>query len=225
MTMPVNTRVDRVSQPALQARRDARPAPRAAPALIGPNAVIQTLEALRAPEGPGLAERVASAADLPEREPEALVPEAWFVRLVAALRRELPRDRAEKVLAHSGAATARYVAVNRIPSAFRALLRLLPARVAIPLLLAAFRRHAWTFAGQSGFEVQGRYPGSIVLDDAPTCRHETHPAGSGSYYEAAFEGLLSLASPRVRVTEVDCRASGAPACRFLIRLDNEQFRG
>ena len=223
--MSITTRVASLSQSALHARLEARPAHRAAPALIGPNAVIQTLEALRALEGPGLTDRVASAADLPEREPEALVPEAWFVRLVAALRRELPWERAEKVLAQSGAATARYVALNRIPSVFRALLRLLPARLAIPLLLAAFRRHAWTFAGQSRFEVQGRYPGSIVLDDAPTCRHGDHPAGSGSYYEAAFEGLLSLASRRVRVTEVDCRAKGAPACRFLIRLDNDPFRG
>ena len=221
----MTTRVTGLSQPALQARLDARPARRAAPALIGPNAVIQTLEALRALEGPGLADRLAEIADLPEREPATMVPEAWFVRLVAALRRELPAARAERVLAHSGAATARYVASNRIPSFLRALLRVLPARLAIPLLLAAFRRHAWTFAGQSRFEVHGRYPGSIVLDDAPTCRHGKHPDRSGSYYEAAFEGLLSLASPRVRVTEVDCRASGAPACRFLISLDNDQFRG
>lgn len=187
--------------------------------------MIQTLKALRALEGPALADRVANAADLPEREPEALVPEAWFVRLVAALRRELSQERADQVLAQSGAATARYVALNRIPAFFRALLRLLPARLAIPLLLAAFRRHAWTFASQSRFEVQGRYPGSIVLDDAPTCRHGKQLTGSGGYYEAAFEGLLSLASQRVRVTEVDCRASGAPACRFLIRLDKNRFRG
>ncbi len=221
----MTTGVDQLSQPALQARLDARPARRAAPALIGPNAVIQTLEALRALEGPAVADRVAEAADLPEREPEAMIPEAWFVRLVAAVRRELPQDQAEKVLALSGAGTARYVTLNRIPSLFRGLLRLLPARVAVPLLLAAFRRHAWTFAGQSRFDVQGRYPGSIVLDDAPTCRHGSCASGSGGYYEAAFEGLLSLASQRVRVTEVACRASGAPACRFLIRLDNDPFRG
>lgn len=216
-----------MSQPALHARLDAHSARRAAaePALIGPNAVIRTLEALRTLENPALADRVARAADLPEREPEALVPEVWFVRLVAALRRELPSERAEKVLAWAGAATARYVALNRIPSFFRSLLRLLPARLAIPLLLAAFRRHAWTFAGQSGFEVQGGYPGTIVLDDAPTCRHGNLTSGSGSYYEAAFEGLLSLASRRVRVTEVACRTGGSRACRFLIRLDNDPFRG
>ena len=221
----MTTGVTRLSQPALQARLHARPARRAAPALIGPNAVIQTLEALRALEGPDLADRVADAAELPDREPEAMIPEAWFVRLVAALRRELPHQRAENVLALAGARTARYVAANRIPSPFRALLRLLPARAAIPLLLAAFRRHAWTFAGRSRFEARGGYPGSIVLNDAPTCRHGRDRSGSGSYYEAAFEGLLSLASQRVRVTEVACRANGAPACRFLIRLDNDRFRG
>ena len=221
----MTTGVTELSQPALEARLDARPAQRAAPALIGPNAVIQTLAAVRAQEGPGLADRLAEAAELPEQDPVAMIPEAWFVRLIGALRRELPRERAEKILAQSGTGTARYVALNRIPALFRGLLRLLPARLAIPLLLAAFRRHAWTFAGQSGFEVEGSYPGTIVLDDAPTCRHGSHSTGACSYYEAAFEGLLSLASSQVRVTEVACRAQGAPACRFLIHLDNGSFRG
>lgn len=221
----MTTGVTDLSQPALEARLNARPARRAAPARIGPNAVIQTLAALRTLEGPDLADRVAGAADLPEQEPTAMIPEAWFTRLVATVRRELPPDRADAVLARSGAGTARYVAHNRIPAFFRGLLRLLPARLAIPLLLAAFRRHAWTFAGQSRFEVQGRYPGTIVLDDAPTCRHGSRHDSSGSYYEAAFEGLLSLARRKVRVTEIACRAEGAPACRFLIRLDNDPFRG
>jgi len=185
-------------------------------ARIGPNAVLQTLSALRELEGPAVADAVAQAAGLPERWPQGLIPEAWFIAVLRAVRRALPRPRAEAVLARSGARTAAYVARHRIPAPFRGLLRLLPRRWAVPLLLRAFRRHAWTFAGSGRFELDG--PAAVRLAESPTSRAETAPpAGMAcSYYASAFEGLLALADPQVRVREVACRASGAPACRFTL---------
>jgi divinyl protochlorophyllide a 8-vinyl-reductase len=192
---------------------------------IGPNAVIQTLRALRQLEGPELEARVFAAAGIPEREPGAMIPESWFLRLVRSLRAELPADRAAAVLRLAGRYTADYVACHRIPVLFRKLLGILPRRIGVPMLLAAFRRHAWTFAGSSGFSVNGAFPGAIMLDDTPTCREAAGLAESGSYYEAAFAGLLGLAAPGTRVIESACRAQGSERCRFDIHFANDRERG
>ena len=205
-----------MEQSAYQARLNPLSTAAEPPALIGPNAVIQTLAALRSRFGPDSCNRIARAAGLPTHEPGAMIPESWFVNLVSATRDELGSDDAATVLTIAGGRTADYVANNRIPAVFRAVLSLLPSRIAIPLLLGAFRRHAWTFAGRSEFDVSGAYPGSIILNDAPTCRRTGQDAHTGDYYEAAFQGLLSLASPGVTVTEVECRSLGHPHCRFRI---------
>jgi divinyl protochlorophyllide a 8-vinyl-reductase len=188
---------------------------------IGPNSVAQTLRALRELEPPECAVRVAALAGLPEPLPEGMIPEAWFVQLIQALRAELPAGRSEAVLRRSGTYTAAYVGQRRIPAPVRGLLAVLPARLALPLLLAAFRRHAWTFAGAGTFTVEGGFPGTILLDGCPTCR--TGSARSlggqaGAYYEAAFEGLLQLAARGVRVREIACQADGAPRCRFQLSV-------
>jgi len=185
---------------------------------IGPNAVLQTLSALDALEGPAARAEVEAGARLPEAWPEGLIPERWFLEVVTATRATLDAHRAESVLALAGAWTAEYVAAHRIPGPFRALLAALPARLAVPLLLTAFARHAWTFAGRGRFTVEGAYPGIIRLEDCPTCRVPSSSPFGGAYYEQAFEGLLRLAAPDVRVTELECRLSGAPACRFSISL-------
>lgn len=213
-----------------RASRDGEQSPR-----IGPNAVLQTLAAIEAKAGPGTREAIRRAAALPPELPPGMIPEAWFVGLVHALRQARPRAEAEAILEDAGARTAAYVARHRIPGPVRGALRLLPPRAGIPILLEAFRRHAWTFAGGGRFRVAARGPAFVlVLEDAPTCGPTSaRPAaeetsllpgmpsssddvGTGGYYAAAFEGLLRLASPRVRVREVACASRGAPACRFSV---------
>ena len=184
-------------------------------ARIGPNAVIQTLRALD--EVPGRAEVVRRRAGLEPGAPDGMIPEAWFVRLLTAVRQTLPADEAESVLADSGRRTARYVANHRIPRLFRALLRHLPPRIGVSLMLRAFTRHAWTFAGGGQFEAEGL---TIVLRDAPTCRGQEADHALGAYYAAAFEGLLSVAAPGVEVHETHCQAQGADGCHFHITLES-----
>lgn len=185
---------------------------------IGPNAVLQTMRALAELEDPGVVDAVRSAAQLPDPLPDGMIPERWFVNLVDVLRRELPPLRADAVLQRSGAYTAEYVRAHRIPRPVQVALQILPQRLAVPLLLSAFSRHAWTFAGSGQFRVEGRYPGTIVLEHGPTCRSHPITDHSGAYYEAAFEGLLRLAAPHVHVTEEACEARGAAACRFRLNL-------
>jgi divinyl protochlorophyllide a 8-vinyl-reductase len=184
---------------------------------IGPNAVLQTRRALVALE-PARVTAIEARAILPVALPPGMIPETWFLQLIRAVRAELPPERAEAVLRQSGAWTAAYVSTNRIPSPVRAAMRVLPSRVALSLMLHAISQHAWTFAGAGRFAVEGRYPFCIRLDDCPTCRPETaaHEGLSGAWYEAAFEGLLRLAAPRISVREIECRATGASTCRFRL---------
>lgn len=169
--------------------------------------------------GPHVRTRVRERSGLPADFPEGLIPEAWFTAVVDALREAVPSTRSEEILARSGGYTADYVNAHRIPGPFRRLLGALPARLALPLLVWAFRRHAWTFAGGGSFRVEGPYPGTLVLEGCPTCRRPAE-GRTGRYYESAFQGLLGLAAPGVRVREVECHAEGAPACRFQILLEN-----
>lgn len=183
-------------------------------ARIGPNAVTRTLQAAREFSGEELEASLRARAAVPRTFPDGLVPESWFIHLIEAVRTTLPPPEAERILRRSGALTGAYVAENRIPRPFRVVLRVLPARWALPLLVWAFRRHAWTFAGSGRFRAEGRYPGTLVLEDAPTCRIAGPPDASGCWYESAFQTLLALAAPGIRVREVECRNRGDAHCRF-----------
>lgn len=183
---------------------------------IGPNALLRTLQALAELEGREAEDRVAARAALPAT-PEGLVDEAHFVRLARLLRQELPPGRAEAVLERAGRLTALYVLAHRIPPWARRLLPFLPSAVGLPLVLEAFRRNAWTFAGSGVYGWSSGSPPCIRLEGSPTCRdvRATHP--SGGFYRAAFEVLLqALVDPRIRVREVECLAEGGKVCRFAI---------
>jgi len=202
-------------------RNDHIQRPDAAPR-IGPNAVLQTLRALRELEGAEAEERTLTRAELPGhwQEGQGMIPEAWFVRLVSALRGCLPSPRAVAVLRRAGHYTAEYVGRRRIPRLFRILLAIVPARLGLPLLIVAFRRHAWTFAGAGRFDFEGRFPGTLLLDGCPTCRDGAGQVsgGAGAYYEAAFQELLRLGARDALVREVDCQGRGARLCRFQVSL-------
>ncbi|WP_405231131.1 bacteriochlorophyll 4-vinyl reductase [Lentisalinibacter salinarum] len=194
-------------------------------AMIGPNAVLQTLRAIAELEGTACYEAVARGAALPATDPDHMIPEALFMRLIESLRRTLPWARSEAVLRLAGDYTADYVAANRIPRFFRRLLHALPPRLALPLLLAAFRRHAWTFAGGGRFHTAGGYPADIVLKNCPTCRNAPEATAAGAYYEAAFQGLLRLAAEHATVHETACEACGDDCCRFSIDIEGARARG
>lgn len=200
---------ERIADPVANPRRQGK---------IGPNSVMRTLEALEESHGPAAANELHRRADLPGRRWDELIPEAWFLAVIRELRALLPEAEAEAVLRRAGALTGDYVREHRIPGFFRGLLRVLPPRWAVPLLLRAFRRHAWTFAGSGRFHFEGHHPPVLILQGSPTCLDRGGPARSGSYYEAAFETLLALAAPGIRVREVACLAAGDEACRYELVL-------
>lgn len=190
----------------------------AAPGRIGPNAVLQLLPVLDAAE-PGLAARLLCEAGLDAPPGDhglmAEAPAAALHRAVRARRTDAP-----DLLRRAGQGTAAYILAHRIPPAARAVLRLLPAPLAAPLLARTIARHAWTFAGSGRFRSEGRGPLAFELADNPLIRGEAAAGPLCHWHAAVLTGLFAALVHRdARVTEAACAAQGAPACRFVLCLD------
>ena len=195
-------------------------------ARIGPNAVSRVIDALRADGGEEMAHDVLKSVGL-ERylraPPEQMVAETEVARLHQALRRDLAPAQARRIAWLAGSATGDYLLAHRIPKPVQALLRGLPAPLACRALLAAIRRHAWTFAGSGTFVAVAGRPTRLAITGNPLCHDEPRsdaPHGDaphGGYYAATFERLFRvLVHPRSTVIEVACEARGEDACRFEI---------
>lgn len=190
---------------------------RAEAGLVGPNAVIQLAEALRAaPDVPGLAEHVfgrAGYARLLRSPPTDMIDEAIAARLFATLWREMPPASAAAIAHEAGRRTGAYVLAHRIPPLARLLLRTLPPRIAAPLLLRAIARHAWTFAGSGRCRTASGPPCLITIARNPLAM----PGGAwhGGVFECLFRSLVSR-SASVRHAEVS--GDGGPVCRFEIDI-------
>jgi len=187
---------------------------------IGPNAVIRLAEALDAVESKAVTRKLFIAAGLEPyvlAPPQAMVPEEEVTVLHRHLRNDLGPGRAASVSWLAGQRTADYLLANRIPKAVQRLLKLLPRRLAAFILLKAIGNHAWTFAGSSHFTWKMGRPITLTFEDCPLCRWDRAAQPCCSYYSATFEQLFrELINPDTAVTETQCIATGASACRFEI---------
>lgn len=183
-------------------------------ARVGPNAILQTAEALRARGGDALARQVFAAAGLAARlvtPPTEMVPEGEAARLHRACCRTLAPAEAEAAARDAGLRTAAYILRYRIPRPARWLLRALPPGLATRLLLAAIARHAWTFAGSGRVVVTPGRPAVIEIAANPLA------TPGCPWHRGVFEGLVrTLVDRGTEVRETACTARGAPACRFEI---------
>jgi divinyl protochlorophyllide a 8-vinyl-reductase len=191
-----------------------------APHRIGPNAIIQVAEALRALHGEAAAKRVFGAAGLGgllDRPPRRMTDERAVSALHRSLHALMPVQEAAQVAADAGRRTADYLLANRIPRMVQWLLRALPAPLAAPVLLRAISRNAWTFAGSGHVFVTRGSPAMIEIEANPVATGPCH------YHIAVFERLFRvLVHPRADVQETKCCASGAVACRFTIALPHRR---
>lgn len=189
----------------------------AAAGRIGPNAILQLIPVLDAAGGPGFREGVMLASGVAVPPPDAgMLPEGDCAAVHRAVRMAAP-DRAGALLRAAGLATGDYILAHRIPRAAQRLIRALPAPLGARILLAAITRHAWTFAGTGGFAVEGWHPLTLRVTGNPLIRGEVAFSPICHWHAAVFERLLArLVWPHVTVHEVECAATGAPACRFLV---------
>jgi divinyl protochlorophyllide a 8-vinyl-reductase len=175
---------------------------RRAGALIGPNAVLKAVEVMEERLGP--AETAAILADaqiarLPSGE--HMIPEIAALRLHRWLALNDPQG-AFVIAEEAGERTADYIIANRIPEAAVWLLRHLPAWAAAPLLMAAIRKHAWTFMGAGRFAPKGAWAFTIDRQgaDDPTLP----PDSLFHWYAAVFTRLYR------RLVAEDC------TCRMIL---------
>ncbi len=192
-------------------------------ARIGPNAIIQIAAAAGDRIGRVAARRLFERAGLSNRwaePPDTMVDEGEAIALHHALRTSLDPAHAAAIADDAGRRTADYLLAHRIPKPVQLLLRVLPARLAARILLAAIARNAWTFVGGGTFSYRLAQPVEIELRGAPIGRAvpANHPVCD--YYAATFSRLFqALVHRHARVRETACEAMGAPACRFILSWD------
>lgn len=193
--------------------REARP-----PARIGPNAVIQTGQALAALFGDETARQIFDRAGIGHRyvdPPGTMLDEREPQCLFAVLCDTLSDEDATRVLAEAGHRTGHYLLANRIPKPARWLLPRLPSAVSTRLLVRAISAHAWTFAGSGRFsgEVQGwRRP---VIQLAIKANPLATPGCP--WHGAVFERLFAtLTATQVQVLHPRCHAKGNGCCEWTI---------
>lgn len=187
---------------------------------IGPNAVIQTVNALIELHGAAAAREVLERIGRPgliDYRPGSLIDEREFETLHRDLVGALGLGESGRVMARAGALTAQYVIANRIPRPAQRALRLLPRAIGLRLLLGAIGQHTWTFAGSGKFSYTLGQTRLLAIEHCLTARGITSDAPACAFYQAAFQGFLTtLIDSRLRVREVHCASCGAPRCEFKI---------
>ncbi len=192
---------------------------------IGPNAVTRIAEAAEILRGRSAGRRAFTKAGLAHHwrhPPDRMVPDDDVARLHRALRHVFGPAAAAAIGAEAGRRTADYLLGHRIPRLFQTLLRMLPKRASVWLLLLAISRHAWTFAGQGRFSWRSIAGGfELTIANGPVSRLIEADGPVCHYYAATFQALFrSIGGETIRVVETGCEAAGAPACVFVVSLSS-----
>ena len=184
---------------------------------VGPNAIIQTREALDALCG--IARRTAifrqaGLSALGDHRLRDLVGVGQVNALNQTIGQRLQPLLAHAVLRRAGEMTGAYVLENRIPKPAHQLLKALPRAIAQRLLMKAIARNAWTFAGQARVETGATW---ILIHANPICQ-----GGLGfsccEWHVAVFLRLFhTLVDPRIRICETHCTGQGSEGCRFTVQ--------
>ena len=186
------------------------------PALIGPNAVLQAVAVME--ERLGHAETAAILADaritrLPSGE--HMIPEVDALRLHRWLALHDPMG-ALVIAEESGARTADYIIANRIPRIAAKLLRHLPAALAAPLLMAAIRKHAWTFIGAGNIAPDGAW--RFAIDRSAANDPVPPPDSLFLWYAAVFTRLYrELVAPGCTCRMAEPEQDFPPRRAYTIR--------
>ncbi len=187
------------------------------PARIGPNSIIQTIEALEAAYGKRRSDEVLTKTGQGHwigNLPTTMVEESKFHELVGALAREIGETSTAAILRESGERTAKYLLRVRIPGPFQKLVKLLPAGLAFRLFLFAISKNAWTFAGSGEF--------SYTTSPAPNITVKvTYPSLPvvGNFYMGTFTALLrELVNPKTTIKPEIRQQHGTIICNYACSI-------
>jgi divinyl protochlorophyllide a 8-vinyl-reductase len=186
--------------------------------VIGPNSVLQLIEALKVAGLGDFSAQVferAGVSDWLANPPQSMVDERPVGRLHQAVRAMASPEQGTALMAEAGRLTADYILANRIPKPAQVVLKLLPPRLAAALLVKAISAHSWTFAGTGLFSARAGLPTVVMLVGNPLCAGERAPAPVCAWHAAVFQRLFQvLVSPNARAVETECEAAGGACCRF-----------
>jgi divinyl protochlorophyllide a 8-vinyl-reductase len=189
-------------------------------ARIGPNTIIELAHVLRDRYGEHLAGALLfeSTGYALTALPGAMVDEReaqTFVRLVMT---QFGERVGARVLHEAGHRAADYLMTHRIPRGTLWVIRTVPARAGLSLLLKAVQANAWTFAGSGELSVQSHARGAdLTFHSCAMCRDLQSDRPVCDFYAGTFEHLVrTLVAPRARVAEVECQAQGGHCCRFEV---------
>lgn len=189
--------------------------------LIGPNAITQMAAALSAICGERLRQEIFGDAGLARylaAPPTHMTPEDDVARLHRAAIDRLGEAQAAEISRKAGRRTGDYLLANRIPPLAQRMLKVTPRPIAARILAAAIARHAWTFSGSGEFSYEFSPHLRLRIAGSPICKglHTETPACA--YFAATFERVFAeMLGPALSVAEVECEATGAPACVFEVR--------
>jgi len=189
--------------------------------LIGPNAITQMAAALSAICGERLRHEIFDDAGLARclaAPPTHMTPEDDVARLHRAAIDRLGEAQAAEISREAGRRTGDYLLANRIPPLAQRMLKVTPRPLAARILAAAIARHAWTFSGSGEFSYEFSPHLRLRIAGSPICKmlHTETPACA--YFAATFERVFTeMLGPALSVAEVECEATGAPACVFEVR--------
>lgn len=163
-------------------------------ARIGPNAVIQMGEALRAYGGREFEHDVFVRAGLQHylsAPPEHMIPEREAIAIFDTLYNDagVGLDDANAIARDAGLRTGDYILANRIPNLAQAILKRLPKSLAARALLAAIGKHSWTFAGSGRFSARHGCPLVIEIANNPLAFDRC--AWHCAVFERLFGALVS----------------------------------
>lgn len=193
------------------ASREAAGMNEATPALIGPHALIHAVAAMRERLGDRETAAILANAQISAVPTgEVMVPEIEALRLHRWLALREPVD-CFVIAEEAARRTADYVIANRMPALAVRLLRVLPAKVSGPLLMAAIRRHAWTFIGAGRFTSADAW--TFEIDRGPADDPVLPPESLFHWYAMVFERMYRrLVSDRCRC-EPDAPSAREQCCR------------
>jgi divinyl protochlorophyllide a 8-vinyl-reductase len=190
-------------------------------AQIGPNALIQMVEALRIVWGPEQTRSLLVSlglshyADVP---PQRMLPQEEVAALHTRLHGMVDSQTFKSITYEAGLRTADYLLANRIPRPVQWVLKRLPDAIAARILCRAIAKHAWTFAGSGEFSYAWTPRLVFRLRGNPLCGSIHSEIPVCDYYAATFERIFRvIVNDDWRVHELQCEASGGALCEFAFR--------
>ena len=188
--------------------------------LIGPNAIIQMIKTME--EDLGVRQTIDFFIDskLSQYISHPLVGRVHEEDVCLIHQRLIETygiEHAKRLSWQAGEKTADYLLKNRIPKLMGLILKHLPIKMSISILLRAISNHAWTFVGSGTFSYQVFKSITIYIESNPICKGIRSSEPVCDYYAGTFEGLFkSLIDTSIEVKEVGCEAQGDLSCSFRV---------